>query len=618
MRSPNTAFFIVFALLFLSSLPAAAQPPDTLWTHTYGGNDFDEGFSVRQTLDGGYIVIGSTFSLDLYDVYLAKVNASGILVWQRRMGGINDEVGKSGQQTADGGYIVAGYTTSYGAGLYDIYLVKTDSLGNQIWQRTYGGYNTEIGFYMQQTSDNGYIIIGYTDSYGAGSSDIYLIKTDTLGNPIWQRTFGGSNLDWGQGVHQTSDGGYIIVGSTESYGAGSEDVILIKTDGAGNQVWQRTYGGSNLDGGRSVQQTSDGGYIITGMTDSFGAGRQVYLVKTDASGNQLWQRTFGGSLVDWGSSVQQTSDGGYIIAGGTISYGMGQADVYLIKTDAAGNEIWHRVIGGSLDDGGNSVQQTADGGYIITGHTGSFGLGNYFDVFLIKTDADGNISPLSIRLSPPSQPIVIPAQGGSFQFNAAVVNYGMQNPFWVWNRVKYPDGTYTPPTLGPVQINPPVGVQISRLRTQTVPGTWPSGVYTYLGYANTSYAYPAIDSSSFTFTKSAVSDGGPYVWESSCTGEPFPGEVVVSPEPSAFSLLEVSPNPFNPSTVASFELRVPGYVSLRVYDIAGRLVTTLSDGYRSAGSHQVTWNAAGQPSGIYFCRLQAGEYTNIQKIVLLK
>ena len=323
-------------------------------------------------------------------------------------GGTEWDFAYSVQQTSDGGYIVSGSTESLGAGNDDVYLIKTDSSGNTLWAKTFGGTGSESGQSVQQTSDGGYIIAGKTASLGSGNEDIYLIKTDSSGDTLWTKTFGETSLDEGFSVQQTSDGGYIIVGNAGEYLLESY-VYLIKTDDSGDTLWTKTYGGTSLDGGNSVQQTNDGGYIIAGWTRSFGAGdMDVYLIKTDESGDTLWTKTFGGQSSDQGQSVKQTSDGGYIIVGWTGSFGAGDSDVYLIKTDGSGDTLWTKTFGGTDLDWGYSVQQTNDGGYIVAGRTRSFGAGD-MDVYLIKTDANGDIttgiaaqanSALSVKIHP--------------------------------------------------------------------------------------------------------------------------------------------------------------------------------------------------------------------------
>jgi hypothetical protein len=352
------------------------------WSRTFGGADEDIAYSVRQTSDGGYVVAGYTDSYGAgRDAWLIKTDAAGNRVWDKTFGG---GVGSSVRQTSDGGYIIAGYTESS-----NLWLIKTNVSGNEVWSRTLGGDRfVDEGYWVQQTSDGGYIVAGRTASFGAGYFDVWLVKADALGDTVWTRTHGGEGRDEGYSVQQTSDGGYIVAGSTESYGAGWSDVWLIKTDADGNKAWDRTFGGESDEYGYSVQQTSDGGYIIVGETWSYGAGAcDVWLIKTDTSGNKVWDKTFGGEAQDdWGHSVQQTSDGGYIIAGYTCSYGAGWCgDVWLIKVDADGHKAWDRTFGDEWGyERAYSVQQTSDGGYIIAGYTESFGADSA-DVWLIKT-----------------------------------------------------------------------------------------------------------------------------------------------------------------------------------------------------------------------------------------
>jgi len=266
------------------------------------------------------------------------------------------------------------------------------------WSKTYGGRSGDYGYYVEQTPDGGYIIVGSTASYGAGRGDFWLIKTDENGTVSWNQTYGGTEWDGGRCVQQTSDGGYIIVGSTESYGAGYSDVWLIKTNSTGGLEWNQTYGGSIDDHGQCVVQTSDGGYIITGFQGQILAATStmssrvvpsggIWLIKTNSTGGLEWNKTYGEAYIDKGYCVVQTADGGYIIVGATIPFETYNHDVWLIKTDEKGDEVWNQTYGGTGWDEGYCVRQTADGGYIITGKKAPYGY-FYSDVWLIKTDTN--------------------------------------------------------------------------------------------------------------------------------------------------------------------------------------------------------------------------------------
>ncbi len=287
--------------------------------------------------------------------------------------------------TNDYGYIIAGATNQFGVGGYDAYLIKTDNLGDTLWTKTFGTIGNEGFYYIQQTNDLGYIATGYTNSIG--NTDVLLVKTDSLGNLLWSKSYGGSsNMEQSYGVQQTYDNGYIIEGFSKTFGAGQDDVYIIKTDSIGNLLWSKTFGGTNFDGKSAVKQTSDGGFILAGSTMSYGVGQNdVYLIKIDIFGNLIWSKTFGGNGNEGAAEILITSDGGFILAGNTNSYGAGDSDKYIIKTDSLGNLVWSKTYGSSGFDTNHSICQTNDGGYVMTGSTTSFGAVD-FDIYFIKID----------------------------------------------------------------------------------------------------------------------------------------------------------------------------------------------------------------------------------------
>jgi hypothetical protein len=366
---------------------------EVTWEKFIEGLGDDGGMSIEQTADGGYIIVGYRQARPLYpndfDVWLIKTDSSGNLEWDKTFGRSGDDRGACVQQTMEGGFIIVGTTNSYGAGSSDIWLIKTDGDGNESWSNTYGGVLYEEGTFVQQTDDGGYIVSGITESYvgpGDTSWDAWLVKTDGGGNKLWSNHFGGTAGDWAYCVRPTSDG-YILCGSTETFG-GYRSAYLLKTDLQGTEQWSKKYGKSDeLDRAKYLLVNSDGGYTLAGRTQSYGAGDwDVWLIKTDEHGNELWidpRRTFGGTCWDEAQCVQPTEDGGYIIVGFSTSAptSMGWEDVWLIKTDASGQEEWNKSFGGEAVDIGRSILQTADGGYMLVGETNSFAGG--MNVYLV-------------------------------------------------------------------------------------------------------------------------------------------------------------------------------------------------------------------------------------------
>lgn len=308
--------------------------------------------------------------------------------FRRVIGNTGYDYGYSVKQTADKGYIVGGSTTSWGAGNSDMYLVKTDSMGIPTMHKTYGGINIDRGTCIRQTSDSGYVFAGYTNSYGAGGYDIFVVRLDSTFNILWEKTYGGSDWDFGNCIEQTSDGGFIICGSTFSFGNGNEDYYLIKTNAAGDTLWTKTYGGSNQDVANSVVPTSDGGYILTGISKSLGdANGDFYTVKTNNLGDTLWTYRYGGSQLDQANAVIESSAGGYLIAGETKSFGAGSSDGILVKINNSGAYVLNYLMGDVGYDNIKSLCEKSDGKIDMVGTTFNYG-GINGDVFehIVRAD----------------------------------------------------------------------------------------------------------------------------------------------------------------------------------------------------------------------------------------
>lgn len=372
-------------VMFLTLISGISNAQIT-FQKTFGGSGFETGHAVQQTTDGGYILFGQTTSFGNggQDMYLVKTDNLGLTQWTQTYGGVNYEFGISAQQTTDGGYILCGGYS--GLGNDSLGLIKTDLNGIVLWNKRYSGtIDREVGQFVQETSDGGFIAVGFTGN--SSITNIYLLKTDNNGNELWNKVYVTTGIEYGVGVKQTSDGGYAIIGETNAKGNGGKDLYLMKTNSTGDTTWTKTYGTSLNEKGRSLSITSDGGYVLIGYEDFVGG--NIFLVKTDALGNEQWHKYYGGTGWDFGHSVCQTTDGGYVLGGRKENILLNTNEMYCVKIDNLGVIQWEYTYPKGIMSDANSLQQTADGGYVLLGTTTDTIGGVNSDMFLVKISQNG-------------------------------------------------------------------------------------------------------------------------------------------------------------------------------------------------------------------------------------
>jgi hypothetical protein len=670
---------------------SAVQPceaPDTAWTRTYGGPYEDRGYSIQKAVDGGYIITGvSGTAVDPEIVFLAKTDDEGFLVWTNTYSG---DKGYSVAQTSDMGYVVTGYKSAGADESSGVYVLKVDDFGTLSWTKTYDEKGENAGHSINQTTDGGYIITGVQDG------DICLLKTDALGDSTWVKYYGGGFDDCGYSVNQTSDGGYIIAGTIRNSDTGSDtgDVYLIKTDSLGDSLWSKTYGGGRDDGGYAVQQTTDGGYIITGYTASFDVDSTyaLYVIKTDADGDSIWARAFGtNGYDDYGYSVYQTSDGGYIVCGSTTHTDSitDPLDVYLIKTDAVGNRIWNKTVGGKYIDCGHSVNIASDGGYIIAGYTRSFG-NSKDDVYLIKIKPmlhliapnggeqwqGGSIQtidwfPENIPSSSYHYRLLFSSDSGQTFPDTIVDNLDATTQSYNWTvplidcagcRIKVElidtEGTIiasdrssliftidmTAPVIdsttiwsdttysGPFEVQTHTSdnltgldfvylyykrdgdsVWLKSIMNQVDSSAWYADSVPPVVQFNDSVRYyiEAIDGAGNRTTDPAGAPTNYYSFMVSATGVEERDETTVL---FSFGLQN---NPVCGRAVFALTMPTDGYVVLKMYDITGRLIAIPCSHRKSAGYHEICWGDA-VSTGVYFYVVESPWHTQTGKLVLVR
>lgn len=369
------------------------QPPGVLWTRTFGSSNYDAAQSADETADNGYVVAGrSTLPGNSdEDMWLIRLNSAGDTLWSRRYNGPPySEAAFAVQQTTDGGFILIGYW-----GGSRPYFVKTNAAGDMMWNRVMRG-PCGVAWAGIQTDDGGYLGAGQSQS-----GDAELVRVSAAGDSLWSRFYGGGGMDVANAVLQTIGGDYVFAGTTGSFGAGAEDMYVVKTSGAGDVLWTRTYGGASYDRAYGITETHDGGYVIVGETFSFGDMWKMFVVRTNSDGDTLWMRSYPPPMFRRGNSVKQLFDGSFLVGGNGLN-----GDMILAKLDQNGDTLWVRTYGGPSDEGLNAVLQTRDGDFLLTGYTQSYGAG-YYDYYVLKIAAD---SPCS-DWTPASPPITATIAG---------------------------------------------------------------------------------------------------------------------------------------------------------------------------------------------------------------
>ena len=372
-------------------------PAQITFERAYGGQFYDAGSEVLQLAGQGFLIIGTTRSIsnDTTDAWLIRTDAHGDTLWTHTYGGDDFDSGVSMVRATDGGYILAVASKSIRPDDYQIYLVKIDEQGEAQWTRSHGGPEYEYVHSIAATRDGGYIVFSYTMSYGAGSRDFYLMKVNQSGDSLWAHTYGGADFDLGSSVQQTADGGYILCGSTNSFQDPDGDVYLVRTDASGDTLWTRSYGEAGYDHGYHVLVTKDGGFLVAGLTESLGeAFNNGLLIKTDAHGVVQWTAVYGGELRNYFDHAIQLASGDIVAVGSGHKSVDGDYDALIVRFDSDGNEVWTRYFGGDAYDRFNCLAETSDGGFVCVGNSESFGVEVDDQLYLVKTDGNGMITGL--------------------------------------------------------------------------------------------------------------------------------------------------------------------------------------------------------------------------------
>jgi len=379
--------YTLLLAVFIFSTVTLPQAPDTLWTKKIGGTGIDVGNEIIQTSDGSFIIASYTtsFGAGQRDAYLVKLDSFGDILWQKTYGTNLLEQAYSVKETNDGGLIISAFIYATTA---NFFLIKTNRNGDTLWTKNIGLSGNDFGTNIQLTDDGGFLIVGYTDSnISSGDRDVWLLRVDSTGTILWQRTYGGTDADEGFKLLKLSDGNLLIPGYSESFSSGGDrDGWMVKTDPSGNFMWSKSFGGSEYDDFAAAAEDEDGNLYFTGTSVSSG-NRNIWIVKTDPVGDHIFTKSYGGSDEEWGYDIKRTDDGNFIVTGSSRSNSSGLSQLWLLKIDELGDTLWTKLFTSVNGSTGYSVIQAKDNGFAVTGVAASSGTGS--DVWVIRLKPEG-------------------------------------------------------------------------------------------------------------------------------------------------------------------------------------------------------------------------------------
>jgi photosystem II stability/assembly factor-like uncharacterized protein len=598
----------------------------TTFEKTYGGINSERGVAINKTIDGGYMIGGSTASFtSSEDMYLVKLDSTGTIQWTKVYNSFGYDRIHGVEQTIDGGYFLSGYVGD-GSGLFDLAFAKVDVNGNVVWAKYSGSVEAEEFRKLSLTPDGGFFAAGYNASFGVGAKDVQAMKVSSTGNIEWAKTYGTLYEDFNSSCKVALDGNYVLAGATDITGGYGIRPTIIKLDTLGNIIWAKYYQGYVEDWGRDLIETPDSGFLLVGETKSYGLGgsQDIYLIKTNSSGDVEWARSYGGIGNDVAYAVVKSSDGKYVVAGCTSSFGFGGYDGFLMKVKVDGSLEWFHTYGGYTSDYIYDMMETPDLGFALTGRRSSNTLGGD-DVYLVKTDATG-YSICAFGTYSPNIFVISNLQ--AIDLNMGTLNL-ISSANLTLTSFTPNSGQTTSCAIIPVELksfNYEIEENDLVLNWSTVTEINNQGFKVFrdgseIGFVAGSgttteprqYFFRDEDIKSGTYNYILVQidlDGSTHTM-----GEL---EVIVNDIPADFILEQNYPNPFNPSTKIQYSIPEETFMKLSVYNSLGEKVADLEEGMKQAGYYEVNFDGSDLPSGIYFYTLSTSKSTITKKMMLLK